>query len=198
VPTQAMTTDSPDSAAQRASEGKGGTEHRIAFARDVLAGIQQLIQLMDQKSYLVLVIIGVTSAAFFSIAGSSIAKVQPHFDPAMLVAIATIWFVVEAGLVLMYSLKGIRGEVAKPIGLEAPGMVFPMALLKRYEAEQYYERLRDLSVDDVLRDYSAEIIKTSNIYAVKFHQVDDAVKALFRSMIPWLLGILGTVLLRTM
>jgi hypothetical protein len=40
-------------------------QHRIEFARETLRGNQQLIQLLDQKSYWVLVIIGVTSAAFF-------------------------------------------------------------------------------------------------------------------------------------
>jgi len=45
-------------------------ERRIAFAGDTLRSIQQLIQLLDQKSYLILVITGVTSTAFFSIVGS--------------------------------------------------------------------------------------------------------------------------------
>lgn len=84
--------------------------------------------------------------------------------------------------------------------MDAPCMVFPLALLKRYDsnAERYFERLRSLELDDVLRDYAVEIIKTSTIYQEKFTQVDDAVRALYRSMIPWLVGIFSTIVLRVL
>jgi hypothetical protein len=79
-------------------------------------------------------------------------------------------------------------------------MVFPHALLHRYghSAERYYAQLCCLNVDHLLRDYAAEIVKTSSIYVEKSHQVNDAVKALYRSMIPWLIGILATIVLRVL
>ena len=180
-----------------------GTEpgvHRIEFARDTLHGIQQLIALMDQRSYLVLVITGVTSAAFFSIVGAFLGKLEQLLSLALIVPATAAWFLVEAGLVLWFSMRSIQGVAASPIAMEAPSMVFPMALLQRYEgdAQRYFDRLRTLSEDDVLRDYTAEIIKTSNVYVEKFHQVDEAARALYRSMIPWMIGILATIVLRVM
>jgi hypothetical protein len=175
-------------------------QHRIEFARDTLRGNQQLIQLLDQKSYLVLVIIGVTSAAFFSIVGGFLGKLEVLWSPHLLVPLMAAWFLSEAGLVLWYSLRSIQGVIAKKIDLDAPNMVFPHSLLRHHEGsgQRYFERLRDLEVDDILRDYTAEIIKTSNIFVEKSHQVNDAIKALYRSMVPWMIGILATIILRAM
>ncbi len=175
-------------------------EQRIEFARENLRGIQLLIALMDQKSYLVLVITGVTSAAFFSIVGGYLGKIAQLLSPALIVPLTATWFLVEAGLVLWFALRSIQGVAARPVIMDAPCMVFPLALLKRYDgsAERYFERLRSLDVDDVLRDYAAEVIKTSTIYEEKSIQVNDAVRALYRSMIPWLIGILATIVLRVL
>ena len=173
-------------------------QHRIEFARDTLRSTQQLIALLDQKSYLVLVITGVTSAAFFSVVGGFLGRLENLLNPALLVPIMAAWFLFEAALVLWFSLKSIQGVVANAVTIDAPSMVFPHALLVRYNnsAEHYYEQLRSLDVDQLLRDYAAEIIKTSSIYVEKSRQVNDAVRALFRSMIPWLIGILATIVLR--
>ncbi len=171
---------------------------RIDFARNTLGSVQQLIALMDQKSYLVLVITGVTSAGFFSIVGGYLGKLQVLLSPSLIVPVMSAWFLCEAGLVLWYAVKSIQGVVAKPNAIEVPNMVFPNSLLRRYEgdAQRYFDQLRVLTVDDILKDYSAEIVKTSHIYVEKFEQVDTAIKALYRSMIPWLIGILSTIIFR--
>ncbi|MBI2799862.1 MAG: hypothetical protein HYX63_06170 [Gammaproteobacteria bacterium] len=173
---------------------------RIEFARETLRGIQLLIQLLDQKSYLVLVIMGVTSAAFFSIVGAYLGKIERLLSPQSMVPLLAAWFLVEAGLVLWYCLKSIQGVVAKPVTMDAPNMVFPHSLLRHYDSNplRYFDRLCSLEADDILRDYAAEIIKTSTIFVEKSHQVNDAVRALYRSMLPWMAGILATIALRVM
>ena len=183
-----------------ATAGPDSAKNRIEFARDTLHGVQQLIALMDQKSYLVLVITGVTSAAFFSIVGSFLSKIENLLSPVLIVPAMAAWFLVEASLILWFAMRSIQGVAASPITMDAPSMVFPMSLLKRYEgnAQQYFDRLRTLTDDDILRDYTAEIIKTSNVYVEKFHQVDEAARALYRSMVPWMIGILATIALRVM
>ena len=179
---------------------KDVTLHRIEFARETLRGNQQLIQLLDQKSYLVLVIIGVTSAAYFSVVGGFLGKLDVWLSPRLLVPLMAMWFLFEAGLVLWYALKCIQGVIAKTITMEAPNMVFPHGLLKHYEGsgERYFNRLRTLEIDDILRDYTAEIFKTSAIFVEKSNQLNDAIHALYRSMVPWLVGILVTIVLRAM
>lgn len=174
--------------------------HRIEFARDTLRSTQQLIALLDQKSYLVLVITGVTSAAFFSVVGGFLGRLEVLLSPGLVVPLMAAWFLIEAGLVLWFSLKSIQAVVAAAVTIEAPDMVFPHALLRRYgnSAERYYEQLRSLDVDHLLRDYAAEIVKTASIYVEKSREVHDAVKALYRSMIPWLIGILATIVLRVL
>jgi len=110
------------------------------------------------------------------------------------------WFLFEAALVLWYSLRSIQGVIAQKIDLDAPNMVFPHSLLHHHEGsgQRYFERLCALEVDDILCDYTAEIIKTSNIFVEKAQQVNDAIKALYRSMVPWMIGILATIVLRAM
>ena len=54
---------------------------RIEIARDTLHSSQQISQFLDQKSYLVLVIMGVTSAAFFSTVGSFLGKLAVLLSP---------------------------------------------------------------------------------------------------------------------
>ena len=178
--------------------GAEGIRHRIEFARDNLHGIQQLILAMDQKSYLVLVIMGVTSAAFFSFAGGVLGKVTHGLGPGLIVPASAAWFLIEAALVLWFALRSIQGVVAAPATIDAPALVFPVALMKRYDgdAQRYFDRLHTLDSDDILRDYAAEIIKTSSVYVEKFHQVEEAVHALYRSLVPWLIGILATIVIR--
>ena len=174
--------------------------HRVEFVRETLRSIQQLIQLLDQKSYLILVIMGVTSAAFYSTTSGSLARIETLLSLPSIVALMAVWFMTEAGIVLWYSLKSIQGVVAKSVAMEAPSMVFPHSLLRAYDhdPQRYFERLRTLDVDEILRDYSVEIVKTSTIFVEKTVQVNDAVKALFRSMLPWIVGILASILSRTM
>lgn len=171
-------------------------DRRITFARDTLRSIQQLIQLLDQKSYLILVITGVTSTAFFSIVGAYIGRLQHRVDSTLIVPVMSAWFLIEAGLILWFALKSIQGDIGKPVVIEAPGMIFPHGILSRYDAQRYYDTLTALSDDEILCDYSAEILKTSNIFCVKSQQVDKAVKALYRSMIPWMISIAATFYFR--
>ena len=58
-----------------------GHLHCIEIARDILHGTQQLILAVDQKSCLVPVIIGVTSATFFAIVGSFLDKLDHIMSP---------------------------------------------------------------------------------------------------------------------
>ncbi len=173
---------------------------RIEFARETLRSNQLLIQLLDQKSYLVLVIMGVTSAAFFSIVGAFLGEIEHLLSPLLLVPLLAAWFLVEAALVLWNCLKSIQGVVAKSVTIEAPNMVFPHSLLRQYEndSQRYFERLHSLTADDILRDYTAEIVKTATIFVEKSQQVNDAVRALYRSLLPWMSGILATIALRVM
>jgi len=177
---------------------RAGVGLRIQFAKDNLRGIQSLIALMDQKSYLVLVIVGLTSAAFFSVVGSSLGKIEMALSPRLIAPIAAIWFLFEVSRVLWFSLKSIRSAIALPGMADAPEMVFPHALIRRYDGnpQRYFERLQTLDGGDILRDYSAEIFKTSHIFIEKSAQVEDAVKALIRSLLPWVVGILATIVFR--
>ena len=192
--------DTVHAAAIGTDKDLGSKMPRIEFAQETLRGIQLLIQLLDQKSYLVLVIMGVTSAAFFSIVGAYLGKIERLLSPQSMVPLLAAWFLVEAGLVLWYCLKSIQGVVAKPVAMDAPNLVFPHSLLRHYEGDpqRYFDRLRNLAADDMLRDYAAEIIKTSTIFVEKSDQVNDAVRALYRSMLPWMVGILVTIALRVL
>ena len=170
-------------------------EFRIQFAKDTLRGIQGLIALMDQKSYLVLVIIGLTSAAFFSVVGSSLGKLEMTLSSRLIAPAAAVWFLLEVSRVLWFAMKSIRSALAQPGMPEAPDMVFPHALVRRYQGDsrRYFDRLATLHSSDILRDYAAEILKTSHIFIEKSAQVEDAIKALIRSLLPWFVGILATI-----
>lgn len=181
-------------------QAAGSPTQRIEFARETLRSIQLLISLLDQKAYLVLVITSVTCAAFFTIVGAFLGKLDALISPLIVVPLSAAWFLIEAGLVLWYSLKSIQGVVARKLDFEAPGMVFPHSLVHHHggDPKRYFERLRGVSDEDILRDYSAEILKTSNIFIEKARQVNDAATALYRSMIPWITGILATIVLRVL
>lgn len=173
---------------------------RIEFARETLSSIQQLISVLDHKAYLMLVITSVTCAALFTVVGPFLEKLDVLMSPQLIVPLSAAWFLIEAGLVLWYSLKSIQGVVATKLVFDAPGMVFPHSLMHRYEGDpqRYFDRLCRLDETDILRDYSVEILKTSNIYVEKSHQVNDAANALYRAMIPWIIGVLATIILRVM
>ena len=81
---------------------------RLEFARENLRSTQQLIQFLDQKSYLVLVITGVTSAAFFSTVGAFLGRPEALISLRTLMAAMAIWFMVEAGIVVVFLEKHSR------------------------------------------------------------------------------------------
>jgi len=71
--------------------------------------------------------------------GPFLGELEDLPSPHAIVPVMAAWFMVEAGIVLWYSLKSIHGVIAAPVVVEAPGMVFPHGLLHRYDGDAQHE-----------------------------------------------------------
>ena len=84
-------------------------------------------------------------------------------------------------------------------------MIFPLVILDRYQAgdkadeEIYFQALSEISTQEILHDYAAEIVEISFIYHAKQQRINLGAAQFRWLSIFWIITLLlfmGTVILR--
>jgi hypothetical protein len=160
---------------------------------------------MDQKANYLLAAVALLTAALGIVVARAIAvTVQEDWQRVLkgagILLILLYLLLAFAVIFVATSIYQARGPRASAT-TAAPGMLFPLMLLKRYSVAgidretAYLDRLRTLQPDDVLQDYSNQIIEVSIIYEAKQKQVNLGLR-LFRWMgILWLITMLVVVMI---
>jgi len=84
---------------------------------------------------------------------------------------------------------------------EAPGLMFPLTVLSRFKVdgnvseEKYLDRLSSATPQDLLYDYSNQIIEISNIYRFKQAQINLSIRRFQWLSILWIISMLLLVLI---
>jgi hypothetical protein len=171
-------------------------EFQLEFARDCLANTQQLIRFMDEKSGFLLAAVGMLTAALGTLAVRA-------FSVRIAGGWLSIWRDLAGAFAFCYLLLAFaviylatrvlaaRAHRLKPDST-APGLIFPLTLLKRYQHDEdlYHERLIGCSPRELLHDYSNSMLETSNIYRIKQTHINHCVM-LFRWLsLLWLASVL--------
>lgn len=165
---------------------------RIEYGWRVLQNVQELIRLMDQKSSFGLVIVGLFSAAAFTLVNAYLGKDSDMGKEKYIVIFLAFWYLFHIGQVFWHAILTLR---ARPNLLgnncNAPEMIFPLMLLRRFHSSdsQYLESLSQLQPDKILADYSQQIMENSNIYVLKQYHVNQLFQWLRWSALPWFIGI---------
>jgi len=171
--------------------------------------IQELIRFMDQKAgYLLAAMVLLTTAlgivATKAMDASanltwqvnlSITAITDTLKVLALVAFAA--YLVLAFLVLVTATRVYK---ALPNTLNpnstAPGLIFPLMLLERYrkdndaDEDSYFVRLLNVQGNDILHDYSNQVMETSKIYQIKQRQINASIRWFQYLSIAWIVSIL--------
>lgn len=175
---------------------------RLYFAQSNLENLQNLVRFLDQKAAFILTAVGVLTAALFTlVAGTVFAPAKTPFDTIakIVLGLTTLAYTILASTVV-YAAAQIytAGNAALTPDTRAPGMIFPLTLLQRYNANEvhYHARLLNLSYGDMLHDYANQMMEVSNIYQQKHRYVNASVGRFRWLCVAWIIAVLiGTMIL---
>lgn len=175
---------------------------RLYFAQSNLENLQNLVRFIDQKAAFILTAVGVLTAALFTlVAGTVFAPARTPFDTIakVVLGLTTLVYTILASTVVyaVAQITSAGSSTLKP-DTQAPGMIFPLTVLQRYKADEasYHARLLDLSYEDMLHDYSNQMMEVSNIYQQKHRYVNASVSRFRWLCVAWIIAVLiGTMIL---
>jgi hypothetical protein len=196
----------PSPALDGASDEAVGRQ--IAFAQSVFSNVQDLNRTMDQKASNLLSSVALLTAALSLVASRAVSVTVENdwhrFLRGTGITLVLVYLLVAFAVIFVatsiYEARGAR----RAASTTAPGMIFPLMLLKHYAVDgladetAYLARLKTLQPDDVLQDYSNQIVEVAIIYEAKQKQVNFCLW-LFRWLgILWLVTMLLVVVIIVM
>lgn len=158
------------------------------FLQKTLDNIQSLIARMDLKAGIVLTIVGLLSPAIYPFV---IALFQNCMHIGVRIGVGVILIFYFA--FLWFLLGAVRNVfIARPASLgnfsKAPLMIFPLLILNGYKNDKdYKDAALTLSHENIVADYSNQIMECSHIYKQKHEHVNKAIKWLLWLLVPWAL-----------
>jgi type IV secretory pathway VirB2 component (pilin) len=178
---------------------------QLDFVQSAFANIQELNRMLDQKAnYLLAAVALLTAALGIVVSGAITIATREDWQRALKgagVLLILLYLLLAFAVIFVatsiYQARSHRVSAATG----APGMLFPLMLLRRYSVADkvnetaYLDRLRTLQPDDILQDYSNQIIEVSIIYEAKQKQLNLGLR-LFKWMgILWLVTMLVVVMI---
>ena len=182
---------------------------RLDYVMRSYINIQELIRFMDQKAgYLLAAMVLLTTAlgivATKALDASANLTWQINLSiPAITDAIKVLALIAFASylvLAFLVLITATRVYKALPNTLNpnstAPGLIFPLMLLERYkkdndaDEDSYFKRLLNVQGNDILHDYSNQVMETSKIYQTKQRQINASIKWFQYLNIAWITSIL--------
>ena len=187
------------------------------FAEKCFSNAQHLSRMMDQKAGYLLSAVGLLTTALGIVAAKAMDVTPSALEQLALKIAGNVFFVAYVILAFLVVYNSTRVFQAMPNRAQrdasAPGLIFPLVLLDRYQAnekaddtagkkadeEMYFRKLSEVGSRDILHDYATEILDISFIYRAKQQRINVGA-ALFRWLsIFWIVTLLlymGTVILR--
>ncbi|MDD5670041.1 MAG: hypothetical protein PHN49_00200 [Candidatus Omnitrophica bacterium] len=163
-------------------------QDQIDFCKNSLQNIQNLIARMDLKAGIILTIVGLLSPAIYPFAIALFENCIHMVVRIGLGLILAVYFIFLA--LLLWAIRNVF--IARPASVgnyaQAPQMLFPQLILKTYKSDKdFKEKATQLTHDDIVADYSNQIMECSFIYELKHNYVNKAIKWLLCLLIPWVL-----------
>lgn len=147
-------------------------KERINFADHTFKNIQELIRFLDQKCTFNILLTGVLCAIICGPVLEEFKKISinPRTNFNYTLMIIFLVYVIFAFRTFWYS---TMSTIARPNMLGnhcgAKSMIFPLMILKEFNKSdaKYLETLKELSSEQILAEYSQQILEISNIYSIK-------------------------------
>jgi hypothetical protein len=176
---------------------------QIAFAQAAFNNIQELNRTMDQKANYLLSSVALLTAALGLVVSRAVAITAQNDWERLLKGASitfTLLYLLLAFAVIFVATSIYQARSARTTATtSAPGMLFPLMILDRFSAggeadeKVYLDRLQTLRPDDILQDYSNQIIEVSIIYEAKQQKVNLCLDLFRWTGILWLLTMLVIV-----
>lgn len=185
-------------------QGVAPMSSRLDFAKDCFDNAQELNRATDGKANMLLSSVGLLTGAL-SIIASNVLNSKPDFTlPGILrlVAFALLVVYLLVAFSVIYSATKVYRPSANTLRPDtaAPGMIFPLMLLARYQADGkadehlYLQKLSTATEAEILHDYVNQIVENSNIYRSKQKLINDSMERFRLMCIIWIVTILWIVI----
>ncbi len=166
------------------------------FCKGALENIQNLIRFMDIKGGAILTMAGLLTAVLYGLVifymDNDAASGKIHY---FLLVVVVVYFINLAIVMCKASLIFFARPGDSKNYSSAPLMLFPLLILKNHNTDKdYKERAENLSCEDILADYSNQIIVCSKIYEIKHDHVNSALNWVVLLLIPWFIFISGATI----
>jgi hypothetical protein len=198
-------------AIHQVEEEQVGTEElqkaRLGFAERCLINAQDLSRMMDLKASFLLSAVALMTAALGIVASKALdARADPGAETVLKIAglVSFVAYIILA-FTVVYSVTRVfkaLGRMLAPNSQSlAPGLIFPLIVLERYQAdgavdeEMYFSKLAQVSSRDMLRDYTNQVLEVSAIYRRKQLEINTSVRLFQYLSISWIITILLFLLL---
>ena len=189
---QAGTTRNDNSRIESLFLEYSSVQARLQFARHSFDNIQRLIRFVDQKASLILVVAGLFAAGYFPVIASSFDGYRETAHTALLMALLAFWFILRLAITILFCLLVFVPRLGPMTNrVDAPEMLFPLMILRKYSdgERDFFANLCRTSEVEFLADYSQQIMATSAIYQAKHRNLTSALKATFRTVLAWAVGL---------
>lgn len=151
---------------------------QLAFAQRAFVNAQELVRFMDQKGAFLLATVGVATSALSVLAVTVLRQNAgaPRYFIAPAVVLALIYVVLSVALIWAATAVFAARTHSLRERTPAPGLLFPLIVLAKHnkDEEAYHSRLASTTFDELLAEYSNQVMEISHIYAVKQKRINLA------------------------
>jgi hypothetical protein len=173
---------------------------RLDFAERCLVNAQDLSRMIDLKASFLLSAVALMTAALGIVASKALEVTTDEGLRVALKAVGLVSFL--AYVVLAFLVVYVATQVFRALGKMltreslAPGLIFPLTVLERHKAddvvdeEKYFRRLANVSSNDIIRDYSNQVLEVSAVYHRKQAHINTSVRLFQYLSISWIVTML--------
>lgn len=162
---------------------------RLDFLQRCFQNVHDLNRMMDQKANFLLAAVALITSALAVIATAALSRKTPedwqfYLKIAAFASLVVYLFVAFPVILITTRVFRARGKMVSP-NTHAPGLLFPLMIMGRYPNEDDYKaKVISLNYEDIISDYSHQIVEVSNIYAYKQKDMNRATDAF--QILVWL------------
>ena len=180
---------------------------RLDFAQRIYTSGQELNRNIDFKANFLITAVGILTTALGVVAGAALnINMQPQIPwPDLLRTVGAVSILAFLLMAFTVTYTATRVYQALPNMLhpdsESPGLMFPLTVLRRFQVdgniseEKYLDRLSRATPQELLYDYSNQILEISNIYRYKQAQINLSIRRFQWLSILWIVSMLVMVLI---
>jgi len=188
-------------------DSESNVKARLDFAQRCFISAQELNRNIDFKANFLITAVGLLTTALGVVASAALSSnIQPEVPfPDVLRAIGAISLLAYLLMAFNVTYTATRVYQALPNTLhpdtQAPGLMFPLMVLTRFKVDgnvseqKYLDTLSRATPQELLYDYTNQIMEISNIYRYKQAQINLSIRRFQWLSILWIISMVMLVVI---